>query len=44
MGTSLYNKIPLGRHSVLDSVPVRAVLLLTTCAAIALAWMVLRGF
>ncbi len=43
MGTSLYNKIPLGRTSVLSRTPVRAVLLLAVCASIALAWMVLRG-
>lgn len=39
MGTSLYNKIPLGRSSVLSSTPVRAALLLAGCLGAALAWM-----
>jgi hypothetical protein len=39
MGTSLYNKIPLGRSSVLSSTPVRAALLLAVCLSIALSWM-----
>jgi len=43
MGTSLYNKIPLGRSSVFDSTPVRALLLMATCASVALAWMALRA-
>lgn len=38
MGTSLYNKIPLGRGSVLRSTPVRAALLLLGCLGVALAW------
>ena len=42
MGTSLYNKIPLGRSSVLSSTPVRALLLMAFCASIGLAWMALR--
>jgi hypothetical protein len=41
MGTSLYNKIPLGRSSVLSRAPVRAALLLAVCLSIALAWMAL---
>ena len=43
MGTSLYNKIPLGRSSVLSRRPVRAALLLVVCVSIALAWMALRS-
>jgi hypothetical protein len=42
MGTSLYNKIPLGRGSVLQSTPVRAALLLAVCVSIALAWMAIN--
>jgi hypothetical protein len=42
MGTSLYNKIPLGRSSVLSSTPVRAALLLVGCLGVALAWMALN--
>ena len=42
MGTSLYNKIPLGRSSVLSSTPVRAALLLAGCLGVALAWMALN--
>ena len=41
MGTSLYNKIPLGRSSVFSRAPVRAALLLAVCLSIALAWMAL---
>ena len=44
MGNSLHNKIPLGRTSVLDSRPLRAVLLVGVCASIAVACMVLRNF
>lgn len=43
MGTSLYNKIPLGRTCVLSRTPVRAALLLAVCLSIAMAWMALRG-
>jgi len=42
MGTSLYNKIPLGRSSVLSSTPARALLLMVTFLGIGLAWMALR--
>lgn len=42
MGTSLYNKIPLGRSSVLSRAPVRAALLLAGCLGVALAWMALN--
>ena len=44
MGTSLYNKIPLGRSSVLDRAPVRALILLAVCVSIALSWMALQGY
>ncbi len=44
MGTSLYNKIPLGRSSVLARTPVRALLLLTMCLGIALSWMALQSW
>ena len=44
MGTSLYNKIPLGRSSVLDRAPVRALVLLAVCLSIALSWMALQGY
>jgi hypothetical protein len=43
MGTSLYNKIPLGRSSVLARAPVRALLLLAMGLSIALSWMALHG-
>lgn len=43
MGTSLYNKIPLGRTSVFDSRPVQAALLVTGLVSIALVWMFMRG-
>lgn len=42
MGTSLYNKIPLGRSSVLDRAPVSALVLLGVCLSIALSWMALQ--
>ncbi|MFL6659213.1 MAG: hypothetical protein ACJ8GW_14130 [Massilia sp.] len=42
MGTSLYNKIPLGRSSALSSTPVRIALLLTASLSIALVWLALR--
>jgi hypothetical protein len=42
MGTSLYNKIPLGRSSALSSTPVRIALLLTASLSIALLWLALR--
>ena len=44
MGTSLYNKIPLGRSSVLSSTPMRVAMSLAVCLSIALAWMALQGF
>ncbi|MES2315878.1 MAG: hypothetical protein V4631_00145 [Pseudomonadota bacterium] len=44
MGTSLYNKIPLGRSSVLSRAPVRAALLLVVCLSIAVTWMAMQGF
>jgi hypothetical protein len=43
MGTSLYNKIPLGRGSALDSTPVRALLLMLGLSSIGVAWLVLRA-
>jgi hypothetical protein len=43
MGTSLYNKIPLGRSSVLSRTPVRAALMLAVCLSIALVWLALQG-
>jgi hypothetical protein len=44
MGTSLHNKIPLGRTSVLDSRPVRALLLVGVFVSIGMAWLALRSF
>jgi hypothetical protein len=44
MGTSLYNKIPLGRSSVLDRAPVSALVLLGVCLSIAVSWMALQLF
>ena len=43
MGTSLYNKIPLGRASVFDSRPVQAALLVTGLVSIVLIWIFIRG-
>lgn len=42
MGNSLHNKIPLGRHSVLESRPVQAALLLAAVVSIGLVWMAIR--
>lgn len=44
MGTTLYNKIPLGRSSVLSSKTVQAALLIAVFASIGLAWMAIRLF
>ena len=41
MGTSLYNKIPLGRTSVFDSRPLQAALLVTGMVTVALLWMLI---
>ncbi len=43
MGTSLYNKIPLGRSSVFDSRPMQAALLVTGLVSVGLLWMLIRG-
>lgn len=42
MGTSLYNKIPLGRHAVRDSRPLQAALVAAAVASIGLVWMAIR--
>lgn len=43
MGTSLHNKIYLGRSRALAAHRVQAAVALVTCAGIALAWYVLRN-
>ena len=43
MGTSLYNKIPLGSSSVLSRAPARAAIMLVICLSLALTWMALQG-
>jgi hypothetical protein len=42
MGTSLYNKIYLGRPTLLESRGKQAAIMLGTFASIGLAWLVLR--
>lgn len=42
MGSTLYNKIHLGRHALLGSGPARAVLATGLCAGAVLAWALLR--
>jgi hypothetical protein len=42
MGTSLHNKIYLGRSKVLDSRPVQMMLAAGACASIALVWFVIH--
>jgi hypothetical protein len=42
MGTTLHNKIYLGRTSILSSGRVRAALLLGACVSIGLVWMAIR--
>ena len=42
MGTTLYNKIPLGRSSMLSSKRMQAALLVAVFMSIGLAWMALR--
>ena len=41
MGTSLYNKIPLGRTSVFDSRPLQAALLAAGMVTVGLLWMLI---
>jgi hypothetical protein len=43
MGTSLHNKIYLGRSRALSAHRVQAAIALGACAGIALAWYVLRN-
>lgn len=43
MGSSLHNKIPLGRASILHSRPIQAVVVVGVCASIALCWLALRS-
>jgi hypothetical protein len=43
MGSSLHNKIPLGRSPILSSRPLQAALVLGVCASIALCWLALRA-
>lgn len=43
MGNSLYNKIYLGRSSVLRRTPVQAALAVAMFASIGLIWMLLRN-
>jgi hypothetical protein len=42
MGTTLYNKIPLGRSSVLSSRRVQAVLVAAACLTLAAVWLLVR--
>jgi hypothetical protein len=44
MGSSLHNKIPLGRSTVLDSRRVQVALVFVACLGIALAWLALRVY
>ena len=43
MGTSLHNKIRLGRSPVFDSRPLQAALLATGVLTIAVLWMLIRS-
>lgn len=44
MGSSLHNKIPLGRASVLNTRSVRAALVVGLFASIGIAWLTLHTF
>ena len=44
MGTTLYNKIPLGRSSVLSSRRLQAWLAAAACMTVAAAWLIFRAW
>jgi hypothetical protein len=44
MGSSLHNKIPLGRTAVLDSRRVQVALVFGACLGIALVWLAIRVY